>query len=247
MAEISFQSLNPFNGVGIGSIGTFGSIALVIAISVVILGLVGLLIYARYVKKQYWITIEVSRNIGGRPMRVATYVAREVPIGFAGDKLWKVSPKGLFGSFKTVKWLPVGKYQSAPRVWKYWIREDGEWINYMDDNLDEVSKKMGVKFVQEDMRLQRLATERLLEQRFMKKNFWERWGATIMMIILFLVIAVCMAIIFYQWSKLLDKQAEIERVQLESSKILLRVFGENYIKETLNNTWEDNKGLIPAS
>lgn len=179
-------------------------------------------------------------------MRVATYCAKEIPFGMAGDKLWRVCGLGMLSKFKVVKWLPVGKLQSAPRVWKYWIREDGEWINYVDENLDDVSKKMGIRFVQEDMRLQRLATERLLEQRLMNKTFWEKWGTTIMMIIVFLVVAICMVIIFYQWSKLLDKQMQIDQVQLETAKILLRVFGENYINNALNQTGGSVQGLIPA-
>ena len=159
---VSIGSLNPFGSVNLGaSMGTYGSIALVVAIAVVILGLVGFIFYWRTVKKAYWINLEVSRLIGGIPQRVAVYSAREIPFGMAGDKLWKVAPSGMM-KFKTIKWLPVGKLQSAPRLFKYWIREDGEWINYIDSNIDQVSKVMGVRFVNEDMRLQRLATERLL-------------------------------------------------------------------------------------
>ena len=58
----------------------------------------------------------------------------------------------------------------------YYIREDGEWINFKQINIDEESRKMNVKFVQEDMRLQRLATERILEQRLLNKSFWEKYG-----------------------------------------------------------------------
>jgi len=241
MPEIDVNSLNPFANVSVGGMGKYGAIAVIIIIALVIIGAIALLIYWRTVKKRYWITIEVSRLIGGNPMRVATYQAREVPFGMAGDKLWKVAT-GIFK--KTVKWLPVGKIQSAPRVWKYWIRQDGEWINYQDGDLDEVSKKMGVRFVQEDMRLQRLATERLLEQRLMNKTFWEKWGTTVMMIILFLVIAICMVIIFYQFGKLLDKFSQVEGVQLETAKILYKVFGENY-GGSLNASGVS--GLIPVS
>jgi NADH:ubiquinone oxidoreductase subunit 5 (subunit L)/multisubunit Na+/H+ antiporter MnhA subunit len=117
------------------------------------------------------------------------------------------------------------------------------------NDLNKISREMGIKFVNEDMRLQRLATERLLEQRLLNKSFWEKWGTTIMMVIVFLVVAICMVIIFYQFGKIQDQQFANEQVQLETSKILLRVFGENFISETLNKTsssWEANSGLIPA-
>jgi len=243
---VSLSSVNPLSSINLGgSLGSFASILLVIFIAVIIIGIVGGLIYWYYVKKAYWITIECSRLIGGNPMRVATYCAKEVPFGMAGDKLWRVCNLGMIGKFKVIKWLPVGKVQSAPRVWKYWIREDGEWINYQDENLDAVQRKMGVKFVNEDMRLQRLATERLLEQRLLDKTFWEKWGTTIMMIIVFLVVAVCMVIIFYQFGKILDKQAGIEGQQLEIMKIFVKTFGENYVNQAMNSTG-GTSGLVPV-
>lgn len=242
---VDLASLNPLSAINLGgSWGTFGSIALVIGVAFAILGLGAIVIYWRIVKKQYWINIEVSRLIGGVPMRVANYQAKEVPFGMAGDKLWRVG-SGFFKFIKAVKWLPVGKVQSAPRLWKYWIREDGEWINYQDANLDEVSRKMGVRFVNEDMRLQRLATERLLEQRLMNKTFWEKWGTVIMTLIFFLVMTICMVIMFYQFSKVMDKFSTIATTQAETSRILLRVFGDNYIANAQNITGV-SKGLIPV-
>jgi len=242
----SASDINPFASVSIGgSMGSIGAILLVFAIAVIILGMVGFLIYWQSVKKKYWITIEVSRLIGGKPQRVAVYSAREVMFGRAGDKLWKVAPKGFF-KFNTIKWLSVGKLQSAPRMFKYWIREDGEWINYIDTDIDETSKTMGIRFVNEDMRLQRLATERLLEQRLMNKNFWEKWGTTIMMLIVFLVIAVCMVVIFYQFGKVIDKFSEVASTNAKTSEILLKVFGEKFTSTGLN-TSAGGTGLIPVA
>jgi hypothetical protein len=141
--------------------------------------------------------------------------------------------------------LPVGQLQTKPNEFWYWIRKDGEWINYIQTNIDETSKKMGVKFVQEDMRLQRLATERLLEQRLMNKSFWEKWGTTVMMIIVFLVIAICMVLIFFQFGKLLDKFTQVEGVQLEIVKIQYKIFGANYVAGAINGTGGAS-GLIPV-
>jgi hypothetical protein len=243
----SVSDINPFaNMGGGGSIGTYGQIALIIVIAVGILGLIGGLIFWRVVKKQYWIKIHVFRLIGNTPTRVAIYDAKEVPFGMAGDKLWKVAPAGMF-KFKAIKWLPVGKIQSAPREFWYYIREDGEWINFSLNDINDIQKKAGVRFVQEDMRLQRLATERLLEQRLMKKSFWDQWGSTIMLVILFLVMAVCMVIMFYQFGKLLDQFTSVEATQLETAKILYKTFGDHYINNVLNSTTDGGvSGLIPA-
>ena len=232
---VSFSSVNPFANVGVGGIGMWGSVALIVAIAIAILGGIGLLIYMKSVKKSYWIKIHVFRLIGNIPTRVAIYSAREVPFGMAGDRLWKVASAGMW-KLKAIKWLPVGKIQSAPSEFWYYIRQDQEWINFQMADLNEISKNMGVRFVQEDMRLQRLATERLLEQRLMNKSFWEKWGTVVMTIIFFLVISICMVIIFYQFGKLLNKFTAVENTQLETAKILYRVFGENYINNALNST-----------
>jgi len=245
MAEISASALNPFASIDLGGkMGTFGSIAMVIAIVVVILALVGALIYWKSIKKKYWIQIHVFRLIGNVPTRTAIFSAREVAFGMAGDKLWRVAGAG-WNKIKVIKWLPVGKIQTAPREFWYYIREDGEWINFRLNDLNQTSRDMGIRFVNEDMRLQRLATERLLEQRLLQKTFWEKWGTTIMMIIVFLVVAICMVIIFYQFSKLMDKFMQVEQTQLETAKILYRVFGDNYINNILNSTG-GTEGLIPA-
>ena len=239
------SDINPFaNMGGGGGLGSLGTILLIFGISAVILGLIAIIIYWRSVKKAYWINIHVFRLIGNTPTRVAIYSAKEVAFGMAGDKLWKVAPSGMF-KFKAIKWLPCGKIQTAPREFWYYIREDGEWINFSLADLNDIQKKAGVRFVQEDMRLQRLATERLLEQRLMNKTFWEKWGTTVMMIIVFLVIAVCMVVIFYQFSKLLESFASVEATQLETAKILYKVFGDHFIVDALNTTGEIS-GLIPV-
>ena len=240
------SDINPFANIGGGAgMGTYGSIALIVAIAVVILGGIAFLVYWRSVKKAFWINIHVFRLIGNIPTRVAIYSAREVAFGMAGDKLWKVAPSGMF-KFKAIKWLPCGKIQTAPREFWYYIREDGEWINFSLEDLNDIQKKAGVRFVQEDMRLQRLATERLLEQRLMKKTFWEQWGATIMLVILFLVMAICMVIMFYQFGKLLDKFTAVEGTQLETARILYKTFGDTYINNALNSTGGSTSGLVPA-
>jgi len=236
---VDASSMNPFGAIDLGSkMGSMGSILLVVAISFVILALIGFLIYWSSVKKKFWIRIHVYRLIGNTPTRVAIYRAKEVPFGMAGDRLWKVATGFLM--LKAIKWLPCGKIQTAPREFWYYIREDGEWINFSLDDLNDISKKAGVRFVQEDMRLQRLATERLLEQRLMNKTFWEQWGQTIMLVIVFMVVAICMVVIFYQFSKIIDQFAVVVGMQQETSKILLKVFGENY----LNNSAGGNS-LIP--
>jgi len=240
MADVSLASVNPLANVKLGGMSTYGAIGLVVAIVVVILVLVGLLIWFFVQKRQYWIIIKVHRKIGNVPTLVATYSAKEVPFGLAGDKLWRVAT-GFF-KIKSIKWLPVGKVQSAPREFWYTIREDGEWINFQMGDIDKISKEAGIIFTQEDMKLQRLATERLLEQRLMDKTFWQKWETTIMTLVVFLVVGVSMAIIFFQWSKLLDKM--IPLVELLTKSLAMT---EKACQVTYNATSNAYQGLIPVN
>lgn len=198
------SSLNPLNGVNLGTGNTWLWIGIIVVMGILIIGGIGALVLINWVKKQYYIKIRVSRLVGNVPTEIATFSARVIGFGRAGDVLWRVAPAGIM-KFKTIKWLPSGKLQSSPNLFKYWIREDGEWINYIDSNLDEISKTMGVKFVQEDMRLQRLATDRLLEQRLMEQSFWQKYKEAIFLLIFFLVFAVAIAIVLFQLSGLIDK------------------------------------------
>lgn len=201
---VGLGELNPFGGFSMGGVGVVGNVLIVIVIALLVIGIVGFFIWYFTVKKAYYIKIHVFKLVGNSPTRINLLRAKEVPFGRAGDKLWRVAPgKGLSMMFKIIKWLPPGKFQSAPNEFWYWIREDGEWINFTPTNVDTKSREMEIKFVQEDMRLQRLATEKLLEQRLLAKSFWEKYGIVIGYVVFFLVITVSMVIIFYQWSDII--------------------------------------------
>ena len=205
--------------------GTLGNIAIVLVIGFLILGLFGAILFIWYRNKQYKLRIPLYSLVGNKPTRIGTYKARVLSIGTAGDRLWYV--KG------AKKYLPPGTIQSAPNEFMYWVREDGEWINFSIADLDKTSKEAKVKFIQQDMRMARLATERLLEQRLMKKNFWEKYGIMIGYVIFFLIITVSLAIIFYLWGDIVDKIGVLVD-RLDS--IILR-----------ENTPSGAGGLVPVS
>jgi len=227
----SINDINPLTNFRLPSIGTVGSILLLITLAGIVVILVAVIAFILITKKTFWIKIHVFRLIGNTPTRVAIFKAKEENVGRAGDKLWRVAPSGLGMPFKIIKWLPVGKYQTASAEFWYWIRQDGEWINFTLSDLDKQSEKLNIKFIQEDMRLQRLATERLLTERFLKKSFWERYGPLIMYLIFFLVITVAMVIIFFQWSKIVEQISNLVSI----------------IENVLETQQTASTGLIPAS
>jgi len=239
MVEVS--DLNPLSKFGLGDIGigTIGTWAISIILILLVFAGIGTLIYFWYRKKIYKYKIHLFARIGNSPTRVGIYKARNLPMGKAGDSLWFVS--GLN------KYIPPATIQSAPNEFWHWIREDGEWINFDMQDLDENSKKAGVHYIHQDMRMQRLATDRLLEQRLLKKKFWEKWGVVIGYVIFFLVITVAMVIIFYQFGKivtqvglLIDKLGILITIKESGGKDSLIPITPALISLFLKSVWRKN-------
>ena len=198
MVDLAATAKDTFGIGGINmSAGSIGQVMMIIVIVLVIFGLIGWLVYWKKQQQAFKYKIHVYKKVGNTPTRIGYYKAREVAMGRAGDYLWLV--KGIN------KYLPVPILQSAPNEYWFWIREDGEWINFSLEDLDESSKKAGVKYLHQDMRMQRLATDRLLEQRLMKKSFWEQYGMIIAYVVFFLVLSIAMVVIFYQYGEVVDK------------------------------------------
>ena len=192
---IELSQLNPLRAIGIG---TVGMVVLVLVLAIVFLGLVGTGIWWYVRKKQFKYSIPLRKKLGNSVFRIATYKAKDFKIGFAGDKLWYVAGAN--------KYISPAVFQSAPNEYEHFEREDGEWINVSYPDVDEIMKKNGVKYVHQDMRSTRVSIGEILEQRFKnKQSFWEKYGMMITYVIFYLVVAVAMVIIFYQFSQIVSK------------------------------------------
>ena len=211
MPEINVGEIFGFSKLS-GAGGSVGTIALVIVIAIVLVILIAVSVLLVMRKRTYIYSIHIWKTIGNTPTRVGVYRAKMIPIGRAGDQLLYVG--------KLKKYLPPPTIQSASNEYWFYIREDGEFINFGMEDLDAVSKKAGVKFIHQDMRMQRLATDRLLEQRLMQKSFWEKWGDMIGMAILYIVIAVALTIFLFQYGKIVTQTGALletaHRYMLES-------------------------------
>jgi hypothetical protein len=197
MPELDFAGTFGLDNLDIFTGNKIATIALVVFIALVIFIGIGFLVYMIYKKRIYIYTIVVYKNIGNNPTRAGVFKARNISIGKAGDNLWFV------GGCK--KYITVPSIQSGRNEFWFWIRDDGEWVNFGLKDLDEDFKKAGAKYIHQDMRMQRLATDRLLEQRLLQKSFWDQYGTTIMTVLFFLIIAVSLTIFMYMFGKNIDK------------------------------------------
>jgi len=115
------------------------------------------------------------------------------PIGKAGDKLLLLK--------KSKRFLPPPTIQSGVNEWLYWEREDGELINIGIEDLDKTQKKLGIKFIDTDMRMSRLGIEKNLAFRLQKEGFWAKYGDTIIQVAFYVVVGLMLIVLFIQWRK----------------------------------------------
>ncbi len=210
MADISLA--NTFGSFDIG-LGSIGNVLLIFFLTVLIFGLVGVALFMYVNNKKYKYSIPLYKKIGGTPIRIAVYKAKDYKIGNSGDKLWYVR--------KIKKFIPPATIQTAPNEYPHFEREDGEWINFGLGDIDKQLKQAGVKYINQDMRATRIAIGELMDLRFKdKKGFWDKYGQMIMNVVFYLVIAIAMVVIFYQWSDIVDKTSVLmdKIVQLEEQR-----------------------------
>ena len=62
------------------------------------------------------------------------------------------------------------------RIYWYVIREDGEWIKFELEDIDQKMRKAGVHYLDKEMRYARTALEEALKERYDKPNFWKEYG-----------------------------------------------------------------------
>lgn len=189
------SQLNPLSDIGIGGLGMA---LLIFVIAIVIALLIGIGIFMWIKRKQLKYTIPLYKKIGNRVIKIAVYKAKDFKIGLAGDKLWYVP--------KAKKYIPCGTLQTAPHEYSHFEREDGEWINIDFPDIDSEMKKIGVKYVNSDMRSQRISISNIIDQRFANtKSWWEKYGHLVTHVIFYMIVCICMVVIFYQWSDIVEK------------------------------------------
>jgi len=137
----------------------------------------------RYNKK-----IILYKKIGGVTKKIATYKAMFERLGNAGDYWCRLkNPK---------KILSRPRIESSKNEYLFYERKDGEWINFEFGDIDEQMQTAGIKYIDEDIRLQRLGIQKNLEQRFQKVTFWQKYGGMIMSLIFVLVTAIMYIVLF---------------------------------------------------
>lgn len=174
---------------GLGSLGNF---TLWLFVVIIASGLFIWFVYWLTMKAVYKHKIKVFGMVGGKPQLKWKTLAKPLPVGKAGDKLFYLKIKRM---------IPPPTIQMGINEWWFWEREDGELINIGIEDIDEKQKRLGIQFVETDMRMQRLGIEKNLAFRLQKQTFWEKYGDKIINIGFYMVISILVIIMFVQWRK----------------------------------------------
>ena len=172
-----------------------GSWLVYFGIAVLFAILLALTIYLVMINAKYNKKIILFRKVAGKIIPVGKDKGMFQRIGLSGDT-WLRTRK-----FKKI--IPRPKIEMDKNVIWFYEREDGEWINFSMEDIDQEMKKSKSYYVDEDMRLQRLGIQRNLKDRFDKPGFWEKYGAQIMMVIFFLIVTICLIVIFNKMNDLI--------------------------------------------
>jgi hypothetical protein len=230
----SLQGGNVAGVLGLGGIkiGTIGTVFLWIFVLLVLFGGIAGFIIWWVMRKAYNKNIWIFGKVAGVPMLKFIDKAKTIKFGMAGDRLIYLK--------KTKKYLSPPQIQMGKDIYWYYEREDGEYINFSLDDLDEILKKAGCYYVDTDMRMQRLGIEKNLRDRLDKKSWLEKYGALVGGIVFMIMVTVCLVVLF---SKLKDVATAIDMMANNVGKMATAV--ENFYKGKTGES-PANSGLVPA-
>lgn len=201
---MAFDIGSALEGVGLST----SSLGIIPTVLIWVIAIVGLFILvgggiAIFVwNRSYNQIIHLWATVNGQPQE----------IGLHRGKWRKVSDEGGTDRLLYVRWIKrweLPMYMTGKNHWHFHRREsDGEWINFKFQNIDELSRIMNIKFIDGDIRMQRVANEKILRNRLQKKTDWLAIAAQIGYVLFFIFIFIALIVLF---SKLIDVSKSMEQ------------------------------------
>lgn len=167
---------------------TFFTWALIAGIFLIGIGVVAF-IFIRWLKFNNKILVFEKINNQFQPTKRDK--AMEVKVSKAGDTVFYLR--------RHKKYLPPPTLQTGIRVYWFWIREDGEWINFQPGDFDKEARRLGCKFLDKEVRFARSQIQKALKERYDKPGFWKQYGLLIFSISFIMVISIMAWFLFDKW------------------------------------------------
>jgi len=158
---------------------------------IVILTTLGIVIFFVIRAMKFNKRIVIFEEINGIFQPTRKDRAGEIKFSTAGDTI--------FYALRHKKYLPNPSIQTGRRTYWYFIRSDDEWINFGLENLNELSRKAGAKFLDKEMRYARTQIQKGLKERYDKPTFWSQYGMMIMNMAWIAMIGIFTWLLFDKW------------------------------------------------
>jgi hypothetical protein len=162
----------------------------------------GIIFYRRYWRMKF----VVLQNLGSGTTITMSGRCRLVPIGDGGEEIFYLRN---IKKYRVAYGKRIGKNQVA---WA--VGQDGYWYNVNFGDLDSKLQQMGLNPVDRDMRYAYASTRKLLNSKFERKSFMDKYGVLISFMMLFMCIA---ALGITVWM-VFHYQAQSQAISLEITK-----------------------------
>lgn len=189
-------------GLSGGSFSLISSLLLWLFVIIIVFVIVGGIVILWLWNKSFNQKITLKAKVSGVPQIIGEYKAKWIKIAgkHSNERLLYI---------RTIGRWELPRMMSGKNHWVFWRREqDGEWINIIDEDVDEKAQVMRIKFIDGDVRMQRVANEKVLRDRLQKKKDWMAIIAQIGYIIVFIFLILGLVILFTQLKTLSASMAE---------------------------------------
>jgi len=199
------------------------------ALSTIILGIITFTLVAIFVgaitylianRKSYNITIHIFEDIGGNTSPIGIDKAKEIVLPFTSVKAFYLRNNKIF--------LPRPSIQTGKRVYWYFKRRDGEWVN-CGPQFNEKTSKVDLTFDHSDMRMANASLKKLVEKNYKKLNWLKEYAPYIGFAILIMMLGITFFLVIGEASKVTGGLAEA------TTQIAKSVEAQNQILQSLDN------------
>ncbi len=169
----------------------------------------GILLWFIILRLKFNKKIVIFEKINGRFEVVFRDKGMLMAVGESGDQILYVKRKK--------KVLPYPTIQAGRNTYWYFIRKDGEWVNFAMEDLDEAAGKAGAYFVDHDMRYSRLSLQDKFKERFEKFKFLEKYAGVIINVVAIVIIMVFLWLIV---DKMIDLMGSVNSAIKLANEVL---------------------------
>lgn len=191
------------------NVSSLGLYVLVFLVFIVVCAAIGGLVYFLIMRKRFNKTIVVFEKVGKTIEVTRREKAMVQNLTRGGDSI--------FVTNKSKKYLPSPQIQTGRNTYWFYIREDGEWINFGIEDIDVLMRTMKAQYLDKEMRYNRTALQSLMKERYQKVTFWDKFGGLIVWTVYLAITGIMVYLVF---DKFIDVSASIAGAMDTAAKVL---------------------------